>query len=329
MTDDRDHWLGILRHNQGFSNPERWVSYARSHGFQRVAAEPMRACPDCDGAEASVLGQYVYYSTLVRLRSCASCGLAYADTRIDPRIIRRHFEAAYKDEDYFSRRREPIFRHLARLVDSYAPPGGNVIDIGGAQGHLLAAVRARRPDLELTLSDVSEKTCARAAAAYDLDVIRASVGELSDLDRRFDVILIIDVLYYEPEVRKLWQTVERLRKEDCTLLLRVPHRLGMIALQHRLRPFLVGRDREQGQTSIPYFNPEHVAVFSRSYLRHRLTGLGFSDVRFLPSPLLRFRGVRGLLGAALYEAAAGVHTMTRGVATLTPCSIVVARSSRR
>lgn len=325
--DDRQKWLDILHHNHGFLDPENWIDYARSHAFQKVDAKPILECPDCGATASTVLGQYVYYSTLIRLRSCAKCGLAYSDARIDPDIVSRHFDFAYKDEEYFVQRREPIFRYLTQLVDAYAPNRGKVIDIGGAKGHLLAAIRDRRSDLSLTLNDFAEGACAYARDVFGLHAIRASVGELAKLEERFDVILMIDVLYYESEIRKLWQTIDQISGENSTVILRLPERIGIIRLQRALGG-LLSRKRSAARTSIYGFNPEHVAVYSKTYLNRRLASLGFAEVRFLPSPLLRSPGVRGVLATCYQRSAQVLHGATRGCVTFAPSFIVVARRSQ-
>ena len=326
IDDEREHWLRILRHNHGFVDPERWVAYARSHGFRRVDAKPLKMCPDCGAVESSSLGQYVYYSTLLQLRLCGGCGLAYADAHIDPRIIETHFETAYKDEQYFVQRREPVFHEVARLVDAHAPPVGKVIDIGGAKGHLLAAIQSRRPDLALTLNDIAEAACAYARTTYGFRTFHGSAGELGDVGERFDVILMIDVIYYEPDIRTLWQTVDRLSAERCTVILRVPDRIRLISM-HRMLGALLGRERRETQNAIPYFNPEHIYVFSKSYLWSRLKRLGFAEVEFLPSPSLRRPGLRGQLGSIYPRVARLIQRATRSSATLTPSFIAVARRS--
>jgi hypothetical protein len=203
-----------------------------------------------------------------------------------------------------------------------------VIDIGGAKGHLLAAVQARRPDLDLTLSDISEKACVHAERAYGLRAVRGSAAEVADLGERFDVVLMIDVLYYEPDIRGVWRAVDRLAGERSTVIIRVPNRLGLISLQGHLRRLLLSRERREAQTSLGAFNPEHIYVFSRRYLRSRLQGMGYSHVDFVPSPLLRLPGVHSFVGAASHRAAALLHRVTLGAAVATPCVIAVARRSR-
>ena len=76
MSNDRASALAVLRHNVGFDVPELWVDYAIRHGFRQVKAVTVGRCPDCGGQPKRSLGQFVYYSTLVRLVECGACGLA-------------------------------------------------------------------------------------------------------------------------------------------------------------------------------------------------------------------------------------------------------------
>jgi hypothetical protein len=164
MSDDQQHWFDILTHNQGFAEPDQWISYAKSHNFQKVMGVKLDSCPDCGSAMSARLGQYVFYSMLINLCHCSKCDLVYSDTRLDTSVIQHHFETAYKDQFYFTEQRAQIFEHIIRLTDTLSPPRGKLIDIGGAQGHLLAALRRRRPDLSLTLTDISQKACAYATS---------------------------------------------------------------------------------------------------------------------------------------------------------------------
>src|SRR5262245_16256578 len=109
--------LDLLRHNHGFSEPEKWVGYGLAHDFEPIRASKLDGCPDCGGTDHRLMGQYVYYSTLARLNECATCGLVYSDARIDPDVIRHHFELVYKDEEYFRLGKRRVFAQLARLTD--------------------------------------------------------------------------------------------------------------------------------------------------------------------------------------------------------------------
>src|SRR2546422_4627682 len=166
--------LDLLR-AQGFSDPEPWVTYARQHGFRPTRSQRLIRCPDCGAVPRDEIGQYVYYSPLAKLRLCTRCGLAFSDVRLDAAVIRAHFESAYKDEPYFVTQRRRVFEQLARFIDRCAPSGGSVLDIGGAKGHLLDAVKRRRPDLRVTLTDVSESACQWARTHYGFRTICGSI----------------------------------------------------------------------------------------------------------------------------------------------------------
>lgn len=278
--------IDVLRLNKGFKDPAQWVEYATKHKFKRVMAEKLETCPDCGGRKSALVGQYIYYSTLVELRSCANCGLLYADTRIDPAVIHSHFELAYKDEHYFTHQRRRIFDQIAGLVDEAAAPGASVLDIGGAKGHLLALVKQRRPDLKLVLNDLSTAACSFAEMEYGLETVCGDVKTLQGLSRSFDVVIMSDVIYYEPEIQRLWGLLSHLVSNAGVIIIRVPNLVALIKLSGIIRRFGTSRQAQAMQSAVPFFNPEHLYVFSRGYLSNQLQGLGFNRFKAMPSALL-------------------------------------------
>src|SRR6185503_11891317 len=127
----------ILTHNAGFSRPEKWIDYAVRERFRFVRATTVIDCPDCGEPVGKILGQYIHYSTLIRLRECRQCGLIWSDVRIDWDVVRSDMERMYhrqSDVDYFTSQRLPVFKHITGMIDKAAPPNGSVLDIGGAQG---------------------------------------------------------------------------------------------------------------------------------------------------------------------------------------------------
>jgi 2-polyprenyl-3-methyl-5-hydroxy-6-metoxy-1,4-benzoquinol methylase len=202
MTVDDQKVLEILR-EQGFLKPEKWIKYARLHNFKKVRSEKLNYCPDCNSREYKKVGQYIYYSNLINLMACKKCNLIFSDTRIDTKIIQNHFENTYKNEMYFSKSRKKIFNQIANLVDYYTPIRGRVIDIGGGKGHLLAIIKRHRPDLMLVLNDISISACEYAANYFNVDTICGPMNDLyQKTNVRYDLILLIDSLYYEPNIYK-------------------------------------------------------------------------------------------------------------------------------
>jgi len=209
MPTTREEILRILHHNAGFARPELWVEYALGHGFKPVEAVRISDCPECGGRPNRSIGQFVYYSTLIRLLECRRCTLMWADARIDQAVMQSHFEREYKDETYFAEDRQAINEHLAAIVDKHASPGARILDIGGAKGHLMHRALLRRPDLQVTVHDISIIATTWAATNFGFQTICGDVRALESHRQTYDVVVLSDVLYYEPDLRLLWSVLQR------------------------------------------------------------------------------------------------------------------------
>lgn len=280
--------MEILTTNHGFDRPEKWVDYAKANGFRRVAATPIPQCPDCSADPDKTLGQYIYYSTLVRLKTCGNCELIWADAAIDPSVLNAHFEAAYKDEGYFEAARADIFTHLAKVISNAAPMGGSVLDVGGGMGHLMHTLREMRMDLQVVVQDVSERSCEYAKDKFSLQTICGPMSELKP-SHQYDVVVFSDSLYYESELGAVWNLLSRIVKPKGSVIIRGPNKLHWIRLRQALRRMLSSLAT---QDKVKHFNPEHKYVFSKRYLTNRL-GRGGFESKHIPSPALLPRSMLG------------------------------------
>lgn len=325
-----DPWLRILRDEQGFDEfsteeLEEWARIARASSFKRVRGVRLEACPDCGGERLRRVGQYVYYSNLAHLERCIRCDLVFSDLRLPAQVVQEHFEVAYKSPTYFEEQRSRIFEAIVDLADDCVPRGGRVIDIGGAQGHLLAALQARRPDLDLLLNDLSARACAHAADVYGLQTHCGPMSDLCDpADAPFDLALLIDVIYYEPNLAGLWDAIDRSVRRPGSVILRVPNSFPLIRAHAALQRALSPR-RARHATSLRLFNPEHIYVFTRAYLRRRLASLGFHAAEFLPSPLLTGGAARSPIRDAAGWGARLIARSTGGRALPSPSMLIRAQ----
>jgi hypothetical protein len=85
------------------------------------------------------------------------------------------------------------------------------------------------------------------------------------------------VLYYEPDIGQMWETLARIVRPGGSLIIRGPNRTGTIRR--------AGGQQDPLETRLHGLNPEHLYVFTRAYLEARLAEVGFSGVRTLPSPV--------------------------------------------
>jgi len=324
-TGERRRMLEILRHNTGFDDPESWVAYATQHGFKRVRSIPIECCPDCGGVPARQIGQYIYYSTLMRLRECSECGLVWADAKLDSAIVAEHFDHVYKDEKYFEQSRRLTFSEMAKLIDQHAVRGARILDIGGAKGHLMSQVKERRPDLRITVNDIAEEKLRWAAQQFGFETIHGDARALGEHRCEYDVVVISDVLYYIQDIAIFWEALTKLLVRGGLDLIRIPNKLWLIVLAQAVTDLwrLARRDRRT-QDRIKYFNPEHAYVFSRGYIEKRLRGLGFRDIRMLPVPPLSSVAADILL-AGVFRLTVAINRISGGRVVASPSAVVIAR----
>lgn len=323
MKDKKEQMLELLQDSRGFNDPERWVDYGISHNFVKVKIENVEKCPDCLSNDFKFLGQFIYYSSLVKLQECVQCGLVFSDTRIDPEIIHSHFQQAYKDESYFLQGRSRIFKQISNLTDKAAKQGARVLDIGGAKGHLLAMIKKSRADLSMVLNDLSEDACRHAESEYGFETVLGGIEDLEKISEKFDVLIMSDVIYYEPELRRLWNLLPRLVSESGTVIIRVPNKLHLIRLWLLTRNMMLSKGEREMQDNIKFLNPEHIFIFSQHYLLTRLKKLGFSHVAALPSELLA-EGQGNVLRRLYYYISKIISIITFGRLVITPSLLVIA-----
>lgn len=327
MGTDGGRLLETLR-NQGFADPKEWQLYAREHNFQEVNSEKLSFCPDCGCAKRKKIGQYVYYSTFINLQLCQHCKLAYPDRRIDTEIIQKHFEVAYKDEEYFQNARQDIFNQIVGLINMVAPTSGNVLDVGAAKGHMMGILKQHRPDLDITINDISKLACDRAKRRYKFKTICAPISSLQEVKTKFDVVVLVDVIYYEMEIKKLWELLGQLLKKDGYIIIRNPNKYRLIRHSQLLIRFLSLHKENSNVDKISFFNPEHIYVFSRKYFYNRLKKLGFFHIKFLPSKLLVHGDYKKGLCAAFYAIARLIHSFSFGKIIITPSYVIMAKLSK-
>jgi 2-polyprenyl-3-methyl-5-hydroxy-6-metoxy-1,4-benzoquinol methylase len=314
----------VLEHNVGFDDSARWDEYARRNEFVPVKAAVVRQCPDCSGPPLErTWGQFVHYSTLIRLLECSGCGLIWADAQIDPETIRTHFEVAYKDEQYFRVSRRHIYEHLAGVIDKLSPAGARVLDIGGARGDLMAELVDRRPDISVVVNDISESATRSAAGERGFATLTGGAVELAEHRGQYDVVVLSDVMYYESKLNVLWGALSHLVAPGGSIVIRIPNKHYLIAIGQLTYRLTHTAAQRAMQDRVRFFNPEHVFLFRRRYLRRRLLALGFALFQALPSPLLG--GTKGAAPrSAFFSFASRVHRMRQSL-ILTPSMVVVGR----
>lgn len=325
MVEAERDMRAVLSENVGFKDSDCWIEYARRHNFKAVKATRVGVCPDCAGRpRGQTWGQYIYYSTLIHLLECANCGLVWADAHIDQNTIRGHFEVAYNNQEYFRISRHPILDHLASVIANLSSEGARILDIGGARGDLMAQLVERRPDVRVVVHDIAESKTNWVAENLGFATLLGGVEELAAHQGKYEVLVLSDVLYYEPNLKALWDVISHLLSPGGSIVIRVPNKYGLISLSQWWWRLTRTRGQQAMQDRVRFYNPEHIFICRRQYLKNRLMTMGFSDIQVLPSPPLGSR--RGTaLKSLLFNFAKSINVLSHYKLVLTPAMVVIGR----
>jgi 2-polyprenyl-3-methyl-5-hydroxy-6-metoxy-1,4-benzoquinol methylase len=199
----------------------------------------------------------------------------------------------------------------------------NVLDIGGAKGHLLAALKKRRPDLHVVLNDLSKEACNYAAENFGFQTLCGDASALQASSSKYDLIIMSDVIYLEPELQKQWRGLANLLAKNGVVIIRAPNKYALIRLWQFMIRVVNGWAQPEMQDHMTFFNPEHLYVFSRRYLVTRLKELGFNQVTTIPSELL-VRTQSDVWHRLYFSLCKILCTLSRGKWILTPSVLVIA-----
>ena len=233
-----------------------------------------RLCPICDHRENHVVFRQQFteismgsllsgYDVVV----CHGCGFAYADHIPDQAA----FDAYYRDMSKYEFQGPggkeefdvPRFRAITEILGSIAPRDASILEIGCATGGQLGALKESGYE-KLVGLDPSPLCVETTKRLYGVDAVCGSLAELVGSQRRFDVILMSNVLEHIPDVRPALAGLRQLLRDDGILFVEVPNVIEFSRWDDA--PF-------------QQFSTEHINFFSPRTLANLLQTAGFMLVR--------------------------------------------------
>ncbi len=154
-------------------------------------------CSLCDGkTKTMVVWPDALRGNIVR---CRQCGLVYRSPRRREDYLTQHFESewtearsAFQLEDY----RTENLRRIVKWVLKKHPSPGTVLDIGSSYGALLAQFPKT---WQLVGVEPSVTACQIARERLPgATIINATLGDAVLPEKSFDVIIMVDTIYYLP-----------------------------------------------------------------------------------------------------------------------------------
>lgn len=270
-------------------------------------------CPVCD-SPLRHFGSGDYYvpgnfKMVTPIFHCSKCGAVYR--KLEREQIQSHYDAAsYTDprqEENYYQKRINFFRFLFSLaVRTAGRVPVNCLDIGCSYGHLLQLLSQQGCHAYGT------EICKQArdlCRQHGLQVF-GSLDELG-VPARFDLITMIDSLYYVPEPRVLLRQVRDRLNDDGILVIRVANRNWILRLLKMARKDYFG-----------YWLGDAILGYTKPSLEMLLQNTGY---RILDT-LYREEGKShaGCLTRMGYWISSGITRATLGKLVISPGIIVVA-----
>lgn len=318
-------YLEILNNNKGFIHPEKWVDYATKNNFEKIDAVRISICPDCKSNKQKKLGQYIYYSNLIQILRCNSCGLIFSDVRLGESVIKHHFEVSYKDDQYYKISRNKIFFQIACIVKNYLhKERGTVLDIGGAKGHLASLIKMLCNGVDITISDLSVDAC-NSLTSKGFKTICCSLAELrKHINRCYDIVLLIDVLYYEPNLKEALKSIQKSVDDKGVIIIRIPNKLWLIRSVLLIKRSIYSKQKLEMSDNVKFVNSEHIYFFSRKYLTNRFKNQGFNKINFYPAKPLHPKGkIKKTSVIIFFMIANCIYYMSFRKLIITPSQLVI------
>jgi len=238
---------------------------------------------------------------------CRHDALLYMNPR--PRMERvRQFHTQFvraSNLDYFSGHRRDVLRREANAIKAIKQ-GGTLLDVGCATGTLFENFSSRT--WQLYGVDTSSVGVDLAQKNHKAQVFCGTVRETTYPSNFFDVITLLDTLYYCPDPYSELVELRRILKDDGTLAIEIPGYKYSLIRDKGLVCWLLDRTWIRG-----FMRTRHLYYFSPRCLRLLLEKAGFKVVRVLPEQASLGRtGLLRFLNELHFALARALFWLTKG-----------------
>lgn len=276
-------WLQTAITRARTAGKRTWANEGRrAHYAQAMAGgvgrflEPRRDdCPICGSRDLKVRirttdiiqhkpGQFT-------LEQCQSCGHVFQNPRLTPEGLNFYYSDFYDgmgtraSETMFGAR-PSLYLQRARTVEGFLKPT-RWLDVGTGQGHFCCAAREAWPHAEFDGLDISEGMDDAVRAGWMNRGYRGFLPDVAnDIAGQYDVVSLFHCLEHTPEPVRDLEAAHTALAPGGMLVIEVPNPECSLG-------------RVFGRLWLPWFQPQHLNMFSVSNLESTLRRLGFEPVR--------------------------------------------------
>jgi 2-polyprenyl-3-methyl-5-hydroxy-6-metoxy-1,4-benzoquinol methylase len=289
------------------------------------AFEPIPCCWVCGGSELAPYhqcrmdfsqyeeqdpGLYAYTGRQVWLVHCRKCGFGQPDVLptlpgFFERMYDQQWSDAWVEQEFTGSYKDLIFHNiLEELETRVSRSTRRLLDVGAHAGRFMRLAQERGWEVEGV--ELNPRTAAYAAAHTGRPVHRMNAHALATNGRRYDAVVLTDVLEHVPEPMLLLATLASLLDSGGVIAIKVPNGHAQWLKEQCLAALTSHR------VSLAD-NLVHVNHFSPRSLRQALERVGLSAIHIaVAAPELPTGGTLGRAARRVLFAAAslpgGLHT---------------------
>ena len=241
-------------------------------------------CAVCGKSDTAV---FIQGPGPVQIVKCRHDGMVYMNPRPTTGAVRKfHTTFVQKDNlEMFNGYRREILSREAEAIKRLKP-GGNLLDIGCGTGVFFDSFA--KGNWHPYGLDIASLGVDIARAEQGAEVFNGTVAEAQYPRGFFDVVSILDTLYYDPDPKATLIEIRRILKDDGLLAAEVPGFTYTLLRNRGPLCWLLDRKWTKG-----YVGSFHLYYFSRRSLRLLLEASGFRVLKTIPEQASLGRG--GLL----------------------------------
>lgn len=221
-------------------------------------------CNLCGSEEAALL----FTEDVYGVRKCKSCGLVYVSPQPTREALKEYYARFYpvgSEEAEVSWDHAVSFRQMRRILRSYCPQGGKLLDVGSGLGLFLRTLGA---EWELAGVDPDAHACERARHIVPhAEIVEGDAESLSPALGEFDAVTVMATLDHITDPALALRRIRETLKPGGLVLVRVAYMSGYLSLKSAVP-----------QLPIRIGAPRHLYDFSPRTLRLILERNGYEVV---------------------------------------------------
>ncbi len=209
-----------------------------------------------------------------KLITCKECGLHYFDApqsgpKLHDVLQHQYFNPDAGNhytrlEQEFDAWRTPAVSRIAGILESFYPEGGRLLDIGCATGALFTAFRASG---NWTFTGLEPSKAAyeyarnKTRECGNVEVINAYLEQTSYPDASFNVVALLEVLYYIADLEAHFKEIRRILKPGGRVVIEIPSLLYMkLRYTGLISRLASGQDCSLPQAYLYYFSDRSIKI---------------------------------------------------------------------